>query len=1714
MGPRALTSSRALAVGMALAVLATACGPTEPGPTPTPSPGSDTASKRVGDLALEACDPDGILPCHQQAVVLSDPIAGAGVSLTYSSEWADGRLDRPHWSAAGLGLGGWSVDVLDRYDAEHGVILSGDGSWRIAAAADIGSGERAVPTRDGLRYSIFDAEWRHTRTVDAITGATLLTFAYDDAGRLTRASGHIDHRAVDLTVERSTTGEPIGLAGIGGGSVTRPIVTAEGTLGGIARPDGTALIVGTDPSGLIVSSQATGRGTTSYAYDPAGRLASVVDADGVTTRLTFQAASGVVERSIDAGPGSGAHLRAERDGDRIRRSLTDADGTVTELVTDGDGAIEVREADGTVTSIGAAPHPRWATAAPILSPIVVERSDGSTVRTEISTTMGTGAPKPGGGSWQTEVVIDGATWTDAYDHLARTLTTTDPAGRQAALIYDDEGRLVEHRAPGAPVRRYAYDAFGRLASESVGTGPGTATTTYSYDQDAGTVTTALADGSLLTRSYTAFGSLVGSTVEGEITTLTRDLAGAIQQVRAGNHPATTLGYSAAGRLTAFIPPALGADQSYEVATYADDTGLLATLDGPGDRSIALDYDDAGRVIGWDFGDRHASADYGSRDGLLRGTETSDGVATGLTYTGGALTGLRWSGPVAGEVSHEIDVFGRTTVEIVNGDPVERMRDVAGFLIGIGPLAIALEEKTGLPIGARLGRAETAARYDADGRLTTLTTVVESRTVLELHYAYDVVGRIVRFERRDAGGEPAVVEYEYDAAGRIAAVHQGSARTEYGYDEAGNRTAVTADGGTVTASYDERDRLLAFGTARYTHDPDGTLRTRSGPDGTATYDFDDLGALRSVVLADGRRVEYVVDAGGRRIGREVDGRLADGYLYGPDDRIAAWTDGSGEVRARFAYDDRGYLALVSLPGRELLVVTDQLGSPLLLVDGRTGEIARSIAYDAWGNAVSDTAPGLTPIGFAGGLADPDTGLVHFGARDYDPATGRWTASDPLRYDAGDPNLYRYVMNDPVNLADPTGLSACAPTACRGTDSDGATHAVPGARRGGAAPVRGGGPTRGSGPYRDGGPSRSQPNRPAGQDWVLGGPCALCPPQNVSRYWPASPPGSVTTAPRPDRPQPTSTGCGFLCVPLGPVAVCASLCSFGDPHFLTGDGLHVDFQAAGEFIVARSADEALVVQARFEPPGGRTDVTRATALAMSVAGDRVAFYADPQRPLVVNGSVVARADYTTRLPNGGMVERHGTQATVTWPDGSTVRVDAYTSLLNFGVSPSDAIAPELVGLLGSRDGKRSNDLAIRGGAIVDPAAPRFHETLHGAFADSWRVSDAESLFDYRSGESTASFTRRDVPGTLDPLATLDADTLERAEAVCRASGVAADPILAACVLDFGLTGDPTYVASAATVATTLALQAARIVDRGPRVEMGETVRGSTAARRTIPYHFDAAAGDVVYLDAVGECVDGMWWTLLAPDGRPLVSSASCSDLGRQILEADGAYVIELGTAGAAAGEYGFRVVSGPEAREATYRLGRRVEEAIEAIAAVHRYTFAADAGDVVYADALGECVDGLVWTLFAPDGRPLVSAVSCNDLGRQVLEADGDHVVEVSSPGTATGEYAFRVIAGPAPRATALELGAEIEDRIGEIAARHRYTFTASAGDVVHLRALGGDCGDGLSWTLLRPDGAPQVTAAACNDLGRQVLDQDGEYVVEVYGRETGTGDYAFRVDEVP
>ena len=138
------------------------------------------------------------------------------------------------------------------------------------------------------------------------------------------------------------------------------------------------------------------------------------------------------------------------------------------------------------------------------------------------------------------------------------------------------------------------------------------------------------------------------------------------------------------------------------------------------------------------------------------------------------------------------------------------------------------------------------------------------------------------------------------------------------------------------------------------------------------------------------------------------------------KLVGELDSSGQVVSSFVEGANPLVPdYVVKGGATYRLLTDQLGSPRLVVDTATGAVIQRRDYDVWGNVTRDTNPGFQPFGFAGGLEDPDTGLVRFGVRDYVPRTGRWTTKDPIDFDGEDTNLYGYVSGDSVNVIDPTG-----------------------------------------------------------------------------------------------------------------------------------------------------------------------------------------------------------------------------------------------------------------------------------------------------------------------------------------------------------------------------------------------------------------------------------------------------------------------------------------------------------------------------------------------------------------------------------------------------------------------------------------------------------------------------------------------------------------------
>ncbi len=442
---------------------------------------------------------------------------------------------------------------------------------------------------------------------------------------------------------------------------------------------------------------------------------------------------------------------------------------------------------------------------------------------------------------------------------------------------------------------------------------------------------------------------------------------------------------------------------------------------PDGSTINFTYDSAGRLWTTTYpsvsGNVTVTRTYSPTTGKLTGVTTSDGQSLAYAYDGNLPISATWSGNVSGSVSRTYNNDFRMATELVNGaNSVAFGYDNDGLLTSADGLSITRDPTTGLVTDTTLSQVTDHRTYDSYGKLATYEAKFGTTSLYSTVYVRDSLSRIEQ-KTETIQGATVVWNYSYDQAGRLWQVMQNGVLTAtYLYDANGNRTSVTTASGTQTATYDAQDRLLTYGNWSYTYTANGDLQSKTDTSNgqVTTYFYDAMGNLRHVGLPDGRSIDYLIDAQNRRVAKKVNGAVVKKWIHKNQLNPAAEFDGSGTLLAR-------YLDGVTIKGTtSYRVVADHLGTPRLLVNSTTGAVAQRLDFDEFGMIENDTNPGFQVLGFAGGIYDADTGLVRFGARDYDPEVGRWTAKDPIRFAAGDSNLYRYVAGNPVSSVDPTGL----------------------------------------------------------------------------------------------------------------------------------------------------------------------------------------------------------------------------------------------------------------------------------------------------------------------------------------------------------------------------------------------------------------------------------------------------------------------------------------------------------------------------------------------------------------------------------------------------------------------------------------------------------------------------------------------------------------------
>jgi RHS repeat-associated protein len=646
-------------------------------------------------------------------------------------------------------------------------------------------------------------------------------------------------------------------------------------------------------------------------------------------------------------------------------------------------------------------------------------------------------------------------WRTTYAYGGDWTTVTPPqGGTPTTTITDAQGRTVELRQhwtaagpAGYSSTTYRYTPAGQLASV---TGPGSQTWTHTYDlrgrkiettdPDTGTTKYTYDDLDRLTQTEDARGKKIGVAYDG----LGRKIA---------KYDATTAS-----------PGTKLAEWTYDTVRKGQPAASTRYV-GTGAYTSKINY--------YDNLNRPTSTTL-----TLPASEGALAPAGGYTFT----TAYNLDGTV--KTSGFANAIGGLSAETLTynydglGRPTTTGSTLSKYVINTD------YSKTGKLLGRQMATADTGANktdltytYETGTqRLKTATTVHDGTAGVDRDatYGYDNAGNITQITdvSRD-GTDNQCFRYDYlrrltdawaqgdatCAADPATATLGGPApyRTNYAYDVTGNRKTETqyGNGGVVTTQRDYKyagddgvgtsikghqlGAVTQAGagprTESYSYDASGNTTERTIGGNTQTLDWDNEGELAKISDKDKGETSYLYTADGDRlIRRDPAGTTL--YLPGMEVRL---DKGATTPKATRYYSHGGQTVAMRTSSGVTFLVGDHHSTSELAINASTGTLTRR-RFSPFGQdrgTPTGTWPGEK--GFVGGTIDASTDLTHLGAREYDPALGRFISVDPV-FDPEHPqswNGYTYSDNNPTTLSDPSGL--CPPDRCgTGITNQGQTH----------------------------------------------------------------------------------------------------------------------------------------------------------------------------------------------------------------------------------------------------------------------------------------------------------------------------------------------------------------------------------------------------------------------------------------------------------------------------------------------------------------------------------------------------------------------------------------------------------------------------------------------------------------------------------------------------
>lgn len=862
-----------------------------------------------------------------------------------------------------------------------------DDDGRIAAIID-GNGNRREQTWDPASFTgtfidgnenvtqlVYDSRGNILQEIDALGNATL--YEYGDSRHPDFETKVTDRRGFVVERTYDDAGSLLTYAEIGhqDSPFQNPIITSYAY----------------NELGLPIKVTDALQNETTFRYDDAGNVLEIINALGDSSHFTYDAL-GRLTSSVDYNSNT---ITFEYGQIELPTKVTYADGSFDSLVYNSFGQpteLEIFESNGSLVERHQAEYD----------------PAGRIVRTVTGSGTETNAA-----NFESRWFYSG----DALDFQAFVSplsldssgafqeTPATPIDQRDSLIadilLDAEGRILEKVAANGSTTTYRYDGNGNqiLLQDPVGN-----ITTWVYDsvnRVSEMRDPLFNDGMTIEQAIEALETPSGADCENgtgaqHIVTHCYDAEGNLTQSIDRNGRRTEFAYDHVGRQLEERWFDLSGDLISTSSFTYDVVGNMLSASNP-DSLYAYDYDVLNRVIREQVnpdGSRETPQltfdfEYDAEGNRVRSTDSLGGVIESEYDERNRLSVRQWTGS-------QID---DARFEFVH-NAADRLAEVLRFDDAHGDDLVAKSEYS----------------YNLAGRETRLQHFDALDQVLtDYDYEYDAFSRL---SSESHHGE--TIAYSYDPAGQLlSAIKSGLEDERFGYDANGNRTETGQVIGTG-------NQLLSDSDFTYEYDGEGNLVSRtdrlSGETTQFIYDHDNRLTEITVVDADGNVVSettFTYDALGRRIARAINGETTF-TIYDGDNAYADF-DAAGNVITRYLFADRMDQAIARQRDGENLAwyLSDRQGTIHDIIDA-TGTIIAHADYGAFGNMTGTTnGAAFDLFTYTGRESIEGVDLMYYRARIYDPVGGQFLSQDPLGFDAGDENLYRYVFNSPQNATDPTG-----------------------------------------------------------------------------------------------------------------------------------------------------------------------------------------------------------------------------------------------------------------------------------------------------------------------------------------------------------------------------------------------------------------------------------------------------------------------------------------------------------------------------------------------------------------------------------------------------------------------------------------------------------------------------------------------------------------------